>query len=448
MRLVTNVHSTNPMGGVELNVFQVSRELARRGHQVDLIYRDPGSLVPDYRKFCQSVTKVPEVDYWYPTGRRGRPKQMAMVVPAVAATIRRRPDLIYGNRIMSTGWAVPAGKVDGRPGGLPRARAQRPSRRPPDRQVAPPCRPVRHGLPLRRRPVAGLGAGPGQGRGGLQRRRPGRVPLRRGRRAVGGPARARASTTNRSWSPTSAGSTGRRGCTSCSRPGATSTSVPTRPRLLVVGSSTVASDAGRYQAELRALATDNVRFIPGQRDVVTPLHASDVVVVPSVWQEPFGRTVIEALSTGRPVVASRVGGIPEILTGPLERFLFEREDADGLAEQLLGLVHWRDKEPGAGRAVPGAGARAVHPDPDGGRDRVGLPVGAVGVSLGRRSLAGQPDPGPHPGDGGRRPPRRSAGRPRRRTARLRPGRGSRPGSGPPTSAPRWRRTAPPIDVDR
>ena len=70
-----------------------------------------------------------------------------------------------------------------------------------------------------------------------------------------------------------------------------------------------------------------------------------MVVVPSVWQEPFGRTVIEALSTGRPVLASRVGGIPEILTGPLDRFLFDRENAEGLAEQLLGLAHWRDKEP-------------------------------------------------------------------------------------------------------
>ena len=62
-------------------------------------------------------------------------------------------------------------------------------------------------------------------------------------------------------------------------------------------------------------------------------------------QEPFGRTVIEALSTGRPVLASRVGGIPEILSGPLGRFLFEQEDAEGLAGSLRDLMHWRDSEP-------------------------------------------------------------------------------------------------------
>ena len=120
---------------------------------------------------------------------------------------------------------------------------------------------------------------------------------------------------------------------------------PDEARLLVMGSSTVEGDAAAYQDELHRLATGTVRFIPGQRDVVTPLHASDVVVVPSVWQEPFGRTVIEALSTGRPVLASRVGGIPEIMTGPLERFLFEPADVTGLAELLAGLIHWRDKEP-------------------------------------------------------------------------------------------------------
>lgn len=71
-----------------------------------------------------------------------------------------------------------------------------------------------------------------------------------------------------------------------------------------------------------------------------------MVVVPSTWQEPFGRTVIEALSTGRPVVASRVGGIPEILTGPLERFLFDPRDEAGLVEQLLAVRGWQDDEPG------------------------------------------------------------------------------------------------------
>jgi glycosyltransferase involved in cell wall biosynthesis len=115
-----------------------------------------------------------------------------------------------------------------------------------------------------------------------------------------------------------------------------------------MGSPTVRHDAHAYQAELRELATDSVHFIEGRRNVVTPAHASDVVVVPSVCQESFGRAVIEAMATGRPVVASRVGGIPEILTGPLERFLFEEDDPEALAEQLRALRNWREREPNLG----------------------------------------------------------------------------------------------------
>jgi glycosyltransferase involved in cell wall biosynthesis len=104
-----------------------------------------------------------------------------------------------------------------------------------------------------------------------------------------------------------------------------------------------------YTDSLHALATPSVTFLPNRPDVVTPLHAADVAVVPSVWDEPFGRTVIEGMATGIPVLGSRVGGIPEIL-GPIDRLLFDRGDADQLAAKLAVTLRWRDEEPGLGRA--------------------------------------------------------------------------------------------------
>jgi glycosyltransferase involved in cell wall biosynthesis len=79
-------------------------------------------------------------------------------------------------------------------------------------------------------------------------------------------------------------------------------------------------------------------------DVVGPLHAADVVVVPSVYAEPFGRVVIEALSTGRPVIASSIGGIPEILTGDLARFLVPAGDVTALTRKLGELLDWRTRD--------------------------------------------------------------------------------------------------------
>ena len=87
--------------------------------------------------------------------------------------------------------------------------------------------------------------------------------------------------------------------------------------------------------------------------MVTPLHAADVAVVPSIWEEPFGRTVIEGLSTGRPVLASRGGGIPEILDGPMARFLFGRGDADDLARLIGEVREWRTTEPELAEACAG-----------------------------------------------------------------------------------------------
>jgi glycosyltransferase involved in cell wall biosynthesis len=68
-------------------------------------------------------------------------------------------------------------------------------------------------------------------------------------------------------------------------------------------------------------------------------------------EEAFGRVVIEALSTGRPVVASRVGGIPEILLGSMSRFLVPVGDSAQLAEGLRGVLLWRQREPELGRAA-------------------------------------------------------------------------------------------------
>lgn len=53
--------------------------------------------------------------------------------------------------------------------------------------------------------------------------------------------------------------------------------------------------------------------------------AADVAVVPSVWQEPFGLTCIEAMAAGIPLITTKVGGIPEIVKGD-QNILLEADD--------------------------------------------------------------------------------------------------------------------------
>ena len=42
------------------------------------------------------------------------------------------------------------------------------------------------------------------------------------------------------------------------------------------------------------------------------LKTANIIVVPSLWEEPFGLTVLEAMAVGVPLIATKCGGIPEV----------------------------------------------------------------------------------------------------------------------------------------
>lgn len=67
--------------------------------------------------------------------------------------------------------------------------------------------------------------------------------------------------------------------------------------------------------------------------------AADICVVPSVWEEPFGLVAVEAMACGRPVCASRTGGLQEIIAHGETGFLFDRGDSAELAAQLSLLLN-------------------------------------------------------------------------------------------------------------
>ena len=122
---------------------------------------------------------------------------------------------------------------------------------------------------------------------------------------------------------------------------------PVRDRLVIVGDAGDAHEAA-YAQSLRDRETPAVSWLPMRPDVMPALHAADVVVLPAQWQEAFGRVVIEGMSSGRPVIGTTVGGIPEILTGEFARFLTAPSDVEQLADRLSALRGWRDTDAGLG----------------------------------------------------------------------------------------------------
>jgi len=70
-----------------------------------------------------------------------------------------------------------------------------------------------------------------------------------------------------------------------------------------------------------------------EKDLAALYAACDCFVLPSLW-EPFGIVVVEAMATGKPVVGTDIGGIPEIIAHGKNGFLVQPRDARALAERI------------------------------------------------------------------------------------------------------------------
>jgi glycosyltransferase involved in cell wall biosynthesis len=120
-------------------------------------------------------------------------------------------------------------------------------------------------------------------------------------------------------------------------------------RLLVAGAGTFEE---AYRDEVRALGCEEIVYFLGfRKDSPDLIATADLMILPSV-AEAFGLVLTEALYLGTPVVATRVGGIPEIVDDGVDGVLTAPADSKSLAEAIVGLLEdheRRSKMAGAGR---------------------------------------------------------------------------------------------------
>jgi len=79
-----------------------------------------------------------------------------------------------------------------------------------------------------------------------------------------------------------------------------------------------------------------------QKSLSSLYEWADVVIIPTVTPEPFGRVAVEAMSRGKPVIGSDVGGIPEVVKDGETGFLVRSANPFDLAEKVLLLVERPD----------------------------------------------------------------------------------------------------------
>jgi glycosyltransferase involved in cell wall biosynthesis len=79
--------------------------------------------------------------------------------------------------------------------------------------------------------------------------------------------------------------------------------------------------------------------------VLEQLRQAELLIVPSEWYEVFGMVVIEAYSCGTPVIASRIGGLTEIISDGETGYTFEPGNPDDLARKILKFYQNSSKWP-------------------------------------------------------------------------------------------------------
>ncbi len=101
-------------------------------------------------------------------------------------------------------------------------------------------------------------------------------------------------------------------------------------------------DDAYVDALKRVYAGANIQFL-GFVKPAEFLERIDVLVVPSVWEEPLGRVIYEAYAQGVPSIVADVGGMPEIVDAGRTGFVFRSRDSDDLAHLLQEQIDagWR-----------------------------------------------------------------------------------------------------------
>jgi glycosyltransferase involved in cell wall biosynthesis len=123
--------------------------------------------------------------------------------------------------------------------------------------------------------------------------------------------------------------------------------------LVIVGEGSLDVELRAQVASLPAPARDRIVFTGRREDVAAITGELDVAVLPSL-REAQGISILEAMARRKPVVASAVGGIPEVLTNGHDGLLVPPADPSALAEACIRLAcspELRSRLGEAGRAT-------------------------------------------------------------------------------------------------
>lgn len=121
-------------------------------------------------------------------------------------------------------------------------------------------------------------------------------------------------------------------------------------KLYVIGSAISGDKEGLLAYAKQLGISGAVVWIDFTGDIGAIYQALDVVVTPSLEFESFGRTLVEAMAFSKPAVASKVGGMVELIEDGVDGFLVDKNDTAALAARICQLLESGDKRKEMGKA--------------------------------------------------------------------------------------------------
>jgi glycosyltransferase involved in cell wall biosynthesis len=126
-------------------------------------------------------------------------------------------------------------------------------------------------------------------------------------------------------------------------------------RVVIVGDDPYGTDPAYTRA---VIESKEIEHHPWSESAAGLMRHLDVLVLPS-YQEPFGTVLAEAMAVGTPVVATRVDGLPEVVTDGVTGRLVAPGDPEGLAAAVIDVLAHRQE---MGAAARQSAARFFLPD--------------------------------------------------------------------------------------
>lgn len=120
-------------------------------------------------------------------------------------------------------------------------------------------------------------------------------------------------------------------------------------QLKIAGAGSEAEAVAQWVAERRLNNVELLGFVSGSR-LHRLISGAACALVPSEWHEPFGLTALESMALGTPVIATQMGGLPEVVTHEADGLLIPPWDPPALAAAVTDLFARRERGTEMGRA--------------------------------------------------------------------------------------------------